>query len=121
MRMRLSAAQGSSSNTSGTTVLLPAPGGAVSTAEVCSCSPRRSCGSASSIGSPEIIRRGAPGAGSQAPNVVSEEQPAADEQGPAQGRDDPHPGRGTETQRIQAAAEKHDPAEERARCGHVVL
>jgi hypothetical protein len=54
INIRLPAAQGSSSRTNGTTVLFPAPGGAISTADECSRSARRSSGNARSIGSPEI-------------------------------------------------------------------
>ena len=56
IKMRLLAAQGSCSSTSGTTVLFPAPGGAVSATEEHSRSACRNSGSASSIGSPECSR-----------------------------------------------------------------
>ena len=50
-RIFLSFAQGSSSSTSGTRVVLPAPGGATSTAQLFAASAAVSRGSASSIGS----------------------------------------------------------------------
>ena len=53
---RFPCAQGSSSNASGTTLLLPAPGGASSTAEACVFRAASSAGSAASIGSPDLTR-----------------------------------------------------------------
>ena len=53
MTSRLPAAQFSPSSASGTTVLLPAPGGASSTAAPCPSSAARSAGSAASTGNPD--------------------------------------------------------------------
>src|SRR5580698_9668520 len=108
MRMRFPRAHDSSRSARGTTVLLPAPGGACRTTDEPLASASRSAGSVASMGRPEISI-GSVGLKSVPPDSGSEANPSCDQGHASDRRDNTEKTWRAEGERVKTARKQYDP------------